>query len=69
MNSGPAPGKNSNLPGRFENGTTRWHKVLDLIRFGARPTVRELLTIMRQDFPMNEKLRLYATDRDIIGWR
>jgi len=64
-----AGGKNSDLPGRSQNGATRWHTALNLIRYGARPTVRELLAVMRRDFPLNEKLRLYTSDTDIVGWR
>lgn len=64
-----AEGKNSDLPGRSQNGATRWHTALNSIRFGGRPTARDLLKIMCQDFPMNEKLRLYISDTDIIGWR
>jgi hypothetical protein len=64
-----AGGKNSDLPGRSQNGATRWHTVLLSIRYGARPTIRELLAVMCKDFPLNEKLRLYANDMDIVGWR
>lgn len=64
-----AGGKNSDLPGRSQNGATRWHTALNSIRYGARPTARELLAVMCQDFPLNERLHLYATDTDIIGWR
>ncbi|MGC0077673.1 effector-associated domain EAD1-containing protein [Ralstonia pseudosolanacearum] len=64
-----AGGKNSDLSGRSQNGATRWHTALNSIRYGARPTTRELLTVMCQDFPLNEKLRLYASDTDIVGWR
>jgi|JI6StandDraft_1071083.scaffolds.fasta_scaffold03102_6 hypothetical protein len=64
-----AGGKNSDLPGRSQNGATRWHTALNSIRYGARPTARELLAVMRRDFPLNERLYLYATDTDIIGWR
>ncbi len=64
-----AGGKNSDLPGGAQNGATRWHTTLTSIRYGGRLTTRELLAVMRQDFPRNEKLRLYASDTDIIGWR
>ncbi|MBK1680405.1 effector-associated domain EAD1-containing protein [Rhodocyclus tenuis] len=63
-----AGGKNSDLPGRSENGATRWHTALNSIRYGGRPSRRELLKVMCQDFPLNEELRLYATDTDIVGW-
>jgi hypothetical protein len=64
-----AGGKNSDLPGRSQNGVTRWHAALNSIRYGARPATRQLLTVMCEDFPLNEKLRLYASDPDIVGWR
>lgn len=64
-----AGGKNSDLPGRSQNGATRWHTALNSIRYGARPTARELLAVMRRDFPLNENLRLYGSDTDIVGWR
>lgn len=64
-----AGGKNSDLPGRSQNGATRWHTALNSIRYGGRPSRRELLEVMCQDFPLNERLRLYATDTDIVGWR
>lgn len=64
-----AGGKNSDLPGRSQNGATRWHTALNSIRFGGRPTARDLLKMMCKDFPMNEKLRLYISDTDIVGWR
>ncbi|WP_186187849.1 effector-associated domain EAD1-containing protein [Burkholderia gladioli] len=64
-----AGGKNSDLPGRSQNGATRWHTALNSIRYGGRPTTRELLVVMCRDFPLNEKLRLYAGDTDIVGWR
>jgi len=63
-----AGGKNSDLPGRSQNGATRWHTALNSIRCGAPPTARELLAVMCQDFSWNEKLRLYASDNDIVGW-
>lgn len=62
-----AGGKNSSLPGWSQDGATRWHIALNSIRYGGRPTSRELLTVMRQDFPWNEKLRLFASDTDIVG--
>lgn len=64
-----AGGKNSDLSGRSQNGATRWHNALNSIRLGGRPTVRNLIKMMCQDFPMNEKLRLYISDADIVGWR
>lgn len=64
-----AGGKNSDLPGGAQNGATRWHTALNSIRYGGRPTARQLLTAMCQDFPLNDKLRLYARDTDIVGWR
>ncbi len=64
-----AGGKNSDLPGRSQNGAARWHAALNSIRYGGRPIKRELLERMCHDFPLNEKLRLYANDSDIIGWR
>ncbi|TKR53436.1 hypothetical protein D7I39_20790 [Allopusillimonas ginsengisoli] len=64
-----AGGKNSDLPGGSQNGATRWHTALNSIRYGARPTIRELLAVMCGDFPLNEKLRLYVCDTDIVGWR
>ena len=64
-----AGGKNSDLPGRIQSGATRWHTALSSIRYGVRPTARELLAVMSRDFPGNDKLRLYASDTDIVGWR
>jgi hypothetical protein len=64
-----AGGKNSDLPGRYQNGATRWHTALSSVRSGGRPTAPDLLKIMSQDFPMNEKLRLFVGDTDIVGWR
>lgn len=64
-----AGGKNSDLPGWSQNGAARWHTALNSIRYGGRPTMRELLAVMCQDFPSNEKLRLYSSDTDIVGWR
>lgn len=61
-----AGGKNSDLPGNGQNGAARWHNALRSIRHGGRPTARRLLALMCQDFPLNEKLRLYASDRDIV---
>lgn len=64
-----AGGKNFDLPGRPQDGATRWHIALKSIRYGGRPTARELLAVMCLDFPWNEKLRMYAGDSDIVGWR
>jgi hypothetical protein len=64
-----AGGKNSDLPGGSQSGAARWHNALNSIRYGSRPNARELLAIMCKDFPLNEKLRLYVGDTDIIGWR
>lgn len=64
-----AGGKNSDLPGSSQSGATRWHTALNSIRYGARPTARALLAVMCKDFPLNEKLRLYVSDTDIVGWR
>jgi GTPase-associated protein 1, N-terminal domain type 1/Effector-associated domain 1 len=64
-----AGGKNSDLPGSSQSGATRWHTALNSIRHGGRPIARELLAAMCQDFPRNEKLHLYASDTDIVGWR
>lgn len=64
-----AGGKNSDLPGLSHNGSTRWHTALTFIRFGGRPTPSDLLKVMCKDFPMNEKLRLYISDMDIVSWR
>lgn len=63
-----AGGKNSDLPGRSINGATRWHAALNSIRYGRHPPTRELLAAMCRDYPSNEKLRLYASDKDIVGW-
>ena len=63
-----AGGKNSDLPGRSQNGSTRWHTALNSIRFGGLPTAKDLLKVMCKDFPMNEKLHLYISDTDIVGW-
>ncbi len=62
-----AGGKNSALPGRSQNGATRWHTALRSVRYGGRPKVRALLTKMREDHPGNEELRLFANDVDIAG--
>ncbi len=64
-----AGGKNSDLPGWSESGGTRWYTALNAVRYGGRPTAGELLAMMCVDFPWNEKLRLYASDTDIVGWR
>lgn len=63
-----AGGKNCDLPQGSQNGATRWHSALHSIRYGSRPTARELLKVMSEDFPSNDKLRLYASDTDIVGW-
>lgn len=62
-----AGGRNSDLPGGSLDGATRWHKTINLIRYGGRPNRRALLEVMCQDFPSNEKLLLYINDTDIIG--
>ncbi|WP_323147571.1 effector-associated domain EAD1-containing protein, partial [Pseudomonas marginalis] len=54
-----AGGKNAELQGRSENGRARWHNALISVRSGGSPSARDLLRIMRKDFPMNEKLNLY----------
>lgn len=64
-----AGGKNADLPGLPQRGATRWHIAMHSIRYGGRPNARELLAVMCRDFPSNEKLRLYASDTDIVGWR
>ncbi|WP_323166071.1 effector-associated domain EAD1-containing protein [Pseudomonas bubulae] len=64
-----AGGKNAELQGRSENGRARWHNALISVRSGGSPSARDLLRIMRKDFPMNEKLNLYISDTDIVGWR
>lgn len=64
-----AGGRNSDLSGQSKNGFTRWHTALKSIRYGSRPTARQLLVVMCRDFPLNEKLSLYATDTEIVGWR
>lgn len=64
-----AGGKNSKLSGSKELGATRWHLALNSIRQGGRPSARELLAEMCDEFPSNEKLRLYANDADIVGRR
>lgn len=64
-----AGGKNSKLSGLKEHGAARWHLALNSIRQGGRPSARELLAVMCDEFPSNEKLRLYASDTDIVGRR
>lgn len=64
-----AGGKNSDLAGAYQNGAARWRAALNSIRYGALPTSRALLNVMRRDFPLNEKLHLYAEDTDIVGRR
>jgi hypothetical protein len=63
-----AGGENYNLPAGLHNGATRWRISLNAIRYGRRPTARELLTVMLEDFPRNEKLHLFAKDPDIVGY-
>ncbi len=62
-----AGGQNSKLSGLREPGATRWHLALNSIRHGGRPSARELLAVMRDEYPSNQKLRLYANDTDIVG--
>lgn len=64
-----AGGKNSDLPGRSNNGASRWHTALNSTRYGGRPSARDLLKIMCQDFPLNDKLRLYISDIDFTDYR
>lgn len=64
-----AGGKNSDLPGALQNGTGRWHSTIRSLRYGGHPSVRDLLRVMCNDFSGNEKLRLFASDTDIVGWR
>lgn len=64
-----AGGKNAALSGKSSNGSSRWHSALLSIRQGGKPTAYELLAIMAIDFPGNERIRLYANDSDIVGWR
>jgi len=64
-----AGGKNSDLPGKSQNGRTRWHSTLKSLRYGGRPLVRDLLRVMRDDFRENDRLNLFANDTDIVGWR
>lgn len=66
-----AGGKNSALPPKTSNGQARWHTALLSIRHGGKPSARELLAVMSKDFDSNEKIRLYASDSDIVGsyWR
>ncbi len=66
-----AGGKNSALPPKTSSGQARWHTALSSIRRGGKPTARELLAAMSKDFDSNEKIRLYASDSDIVGsyWR
>lgn len=61
-----AGGKNADLPGLLQTGATRWHTAINSIRYGGRPNARELLAVMCRDFPLNEQLRLYASDPDIL---
>lgn len=62
-----AGGKRSDLPSANQSGSARWHKALYSIRFGGRPHARDLLAQMCRDYPSNDKLRLYASDSDIVG--
>lgn len=62
-----AGGKRSDLPSANQSGSARWHKALYSIRFGGRPLARDLLAQMCRDYPSNDKLRLYASDSDIVG--
>lgn len=64
-----AGGKNSDLPGQSQNGRTRWHSALKSLRYGGRPSVRDLLSVMRSDFSGSDNINLFANDTDIIGWR
>lgn len=62
-----AGGKRSDLPSANQSGSARWHKALYSIRFGGRPHARDLLAQMCRDYPGNDKLRMYASDSDIVG--
>lgn len=62
-----AGGKNSALPSKISNGQARWHAALLSIRHGGKPAARDLLAEMAKDFYANEKIRLYASDSDIVG--
>jgi hypothetical protein len=64
-----AGGKNSDLPGASQNGAARWHSAIRYLRYGGRPHVYDLLRVMCTDFSGNEKLRLFLSDTDIVGWR
>ncbi|AEL07773.1 hypothetical protein XCR_2907 [Xanthomonas campestris pv. raphani 756C] len=64
-----AGGKNSDLAGTSQNGTARWHSAIKFVRYGGHPRARDLLTMMCNDFSGNEKLRFFASDTDIVGWR
>lgn len=64
-----AGGKNSDLPGASQNGGARWHSAIRSLRYGGHPHVRDLLRVMCTDFSENEKLRLFASDTDIVGRR
>lgn len=63
-----AGGKNSDLPHGSLSGSARWHKTLSFVRNGGRPAARNLLAVMAKDFPLNEKLRFFASDTDIVGY-
>lgn len=64
-----AGGKNADLLGQSHNGRTRWHSALKSLRYGGRPPVRDLLRVMCNDFSGSDKLILFASDTDIVGWR
>ena len=64
-----AGGKNSDLPGQSQNGRTRWHIALKSLRYSGFPPVRDLLRVMCNDFSGSDKLSLFASDTDIVGWR
>lgn len=64
-----AGGKNSDLPGASQNGAVRWYSAINSLRYGSHPPVRDLLRVMCNDYSRNEKLRLFASDTDIVGRR
>lgn len=49
-------GKNEELPSEF-TGRAQWHRCLKEIRAGRRPSTRQLVQTMLQDFPYNQTLR------------
>jgi hypothetical protein len=55
------------LRGGNQSGRARWHSALQDVRYGAKPTARELLSVMCRDHPQNRNLRLQAQDPDIVG--